>query len=70
MTYAQSGVDIEAAKKCGCPTIGVSYGYGTKEELRAAGADTIAETVGELRGLRCAVNGDTSHSQDENPQLC
>jgi phosphoglycolate phosphatase len=43
------GIDIEAAKKCGCPTIGVSYGYGTKEELRAAGADTIAETVGELR---------------------
>jgi phosphoglycolate phosphatase len=43
------GVDIEAAKKCQCPTIGVSYGYGTKEELKAAGADAIAETVGELR---------------------
>ena len=43
------GVDIEAAKKCSCPTIGVSYGYGTKEELVQAGADTIAETVGELR---------------------
>ncbi|MFA5811194.1 MAG: HAD hydrolase-like protein [bacterium] len=43
------GVDIEAAKKCQCPSIGVSYGYGTKEELVAAGADKIAETVGELR---------------------
>ncbi|MBN1282551.1 MAG: HAD hydrolase-like protein [Proteobacteria bacterium] len=43
------GVDIEAAKKCSCPTIGVSYGYGTKEELVQAGADSIAETVGELR---------------------
>lgn len=43
------GVDIEAARKCQCPTIGVSYGYGTKEELAAAGADHIAETVGELR---------------------
>ncbi|MFH1829926.1 MAG: HAD hydrolase-like protein [Pseudomonadota bacterium] len=43
------GVDIEAAKKCQCSTIGVSYGYGTKEELKAAGADAIAETVGELR---------------------
>lgn len=43
------GIDIEAAKKCSCPTIGVSYGYGTKDELVAAGADQIAETVGELR---------------------
>jgi phosphoglycolate phosphatase len=43
------GVDVEAAKKCGCPSIGVTYGYGTKEELKAAGADMVAETVGELR---------------------
>lgn len=43
------GIDIEAAKKCSCTSIGVSYGYGTKEELVAAGADKIAETVGELR---------------------
>jgi len=43
------GVDMEAAKKCSCTSIGVSYGYGTKEELSAAGAEKIAETVGELR---------------------
>lgn len=43
------GVDIVAAKKCNCPSIGVTYGYGTKEELNAAGADMVAETVGELR---------------------
>jgi phosphoglycolate phosphatase len=43
------GLDIEAARKCACPNIGVSYGYGTKEELAQAGADAIAETVGELR---------------------
>ena len=42
-------LDIDAAKKCACPSIGVSYGYGTKEELVAAGAERIAETVGELR---------------------
>ncbi|MBI4211952.1 MAG: HAD hydrolase-like protein [Deltaproteobacteria bacterium] len=41
--------DIDAAKKCNCTSIGVSYGYGTREELRAAGADVVAETVGELR---------------------
>lgn len=43
------GLDIEAARKCSLKSIGVSYGYGTKEELVAAGADKIAETVGELR---------------------
>lgn len=43
------GLDIEAARKCQITSIGVSYGYGTKEELTAAGADRIAETVGELR---------------------
>lgn len=43
------GIDIEAAKKCSCISIGVSYGYGTKEELAQAGAERIAETVGELR---------------------
>jgi len=48
------GLDIEAAKKCSCPSIGVSYGYGTKDELAAAGADKIAETVGELR--QCLVS--------------
>lgn len=49
LVIGDRGVDIEAAKKCQCRTIGVSYGYGTKEELKAAGADAIAETVGELR---------------------
>ncbi len=49
LVIGDRGVDIEAAKKCSCQSIGVSYGYGTKEELMAAGADKIAETVGELR---------------------
>jgi len=40
---------VDAAKNCSCSSIGVSYGYGTREELRAAGADLVAETVGELR---------------------
>ena len=49
LVIGDRGLDIEAAKKCSCTTIGVSYGYGTKEELTQAGADAIAETVGELR---------------------
>lgn len=48
------GIDIEAAKKCQLKSIGVSYGYGTKDELVSAGADHIAETVGELR--QCLLN--------------
>jgi len=43
------GADIEAARKCKLPVIGVTYGYGTKDELTNAGADYVAETVGELR---------------------
>ncbi len=43
------GLDIEAARKCKLSAIGVTYGYGTKDELNAAGADYVAETVGELR---------------------
>lgn len=46
--------DIDAAKKCKCVSVGVSYGYGTKEELTQAGADVVAETVGELR--QCLLN--------------
>ena len=41
--------DMEAAKKLGVHAIGALYGYGTREELEASGADAIAETVAELR---------------------
>ncbi len=40
--------DIEAAKAFGIYTVGVLYGYGTKEELKRAGADCIVKTVEEL----------------------
>lgn len=43
------GLDVEAAKRCKLSAIGVTYGYGTKDELNNAGADYVAETVGELR---------------------
>ena len=41
--------DMESGKKLGLFTVGVLYGYGTREELVAAGADTICETVNELQ---------------------
>jgi len=37
--------DILGAKRCGLHSLGVLYGYGSREELEAAGADNIAETV-------------------------
>ncbi|AIQ29817.1 MULTISPECIES: HAD family hydrolase [unclassified Paenibacillus] len=39
--------DIIGAKACGVPSIGVLFGYGSEEELSAAGADYIAATVEE-----------------------
>ena len=41
--------DVLAGKQHGMVGIGVSYGYGTEEELREAGADFIAHSVEELR---------------------
>lgn len=40
--------DIEGAKKNGLPSIGVLYGYGSREELEAAGATALAADLGEL----------------------
>ncbi|MBH1941877.1 HAD family hydrolase [Mobilitalea sibirica] len=40
--------DIEGAKAVGIASIGVLYGFGSKEELMVAGADGLAETVDEL----------------------
>jgi len=37
--------DIEGAKKIGLASIGVLFGFGSREELEAAGADRISETV-------------------------
>ena len=43
--------DIEGGKACGLQTIGVLYGYGSREEFEAAGADHIVEKPGEILGL-------------------
>ena len=41
--------DVLAGKQHGMAGSGVSYGYGTEEELREAGADFIAHSVEELK---------------------
>jgi phosphoglycolate phosphatase len=42
------GVDMAAARDHGLEAIGVSWGYGSREELAAAGAGHIFDTVPEL----------------------
>lgn len=43
--------DIFGAKKSGIKSIGVLWGYGSREELQQAGADYIAADINELRKL-------------------
>ncbi len=43
--------DIVAGKRNGIFTVGVSYGYGTRDELIGAGADLICDTPRELLEL-------------------
>jgi len=37
--------DVEGAKAVGLTSIGVLFGYGSRQELEEAGADRIAESV-------------------------
>ena len=43
--------DIEGGKACGLQTIGVLYGYGSREEFEIAGADHIVEKPQEILNL-------------------
>ena len=43
--------DVEGAKKIGVESVGVTYGYGSMEELKEAHADYIVRSVEELRSL-------------------
>ncbi len=43
--------DIEGAKKAGLASMGVLYGYGSREEIENAGPDLIAETPADIAAL-------------------
>lgn len=47
--------DIIGAKKCELDSMGVLYGYGSKEELKKAGADYIVERVSDVADVILAV---------------
>ena len=40
--------DVEGAKALGIPTIGVTFGYGTREELQESGAELIVDHPSEI----------------------
>ncbi len=43
--------DVDGAKALGMPSVGVLHGYGTREELAAAGADYLAEDCAQLQKI-------------------
>ncbi len=43
--------DILGAKEAGVKSIGVTYGFGSREELTLAGADFLAESVADLKEI-------------------
>ena len=52
--------DVEGARKCGIPCIGVRWGYAAKGELETAGAVAIVETPGELQSVLCGYSMESS----------
>ena len=40
--------DVEGAKQCGIDCIGVTFGFGDREELEDAGAKHVVDCVEEL----------------------
>ena len=43
--------DVLGGHEAGLQTVGVLYGYGSREELMSAGADLLAETPEELKNI-------------------
>ncbi len=57
------GHDMAGARSCGVYPVGVSYGYGTEDELRNHGAAAIADSPGSIPPLvRAQLDGET-HDQ-------
>ncbi len=43
--------DVRGAAQNGLPCVGVAFGYGTRQELRSAGAVAVADTVATLQSI-------------------
>jgi phosphoglycolate phosphatase len=60
--------DIQGARANGVRAIGVTWGFGSRDELTAAGADAIADTpaqLGELLGLQTPSQKTSPRQHDE-----
>ena len=53
--------DIDGAKRNGISSIGVLYGFGSREELEAAGTDYIAEDINALYKILLVGDSPNSH---------
>ena len=47
---------VPGAKKAGIASIGVLFGYGSRKELEAAGADALAESTKDIYPIVCKAN--------------
>ena len=60
--------DVKGAKDCGIQCIGVTYGYGSREELEKAGAVYIADTVEDL-GILASPNDEETTENVESVRV-
>ena len=51
LMVGDTAYDIRAAKRVGIDSVGVLYGYGSREELQAEGADYLANNMQDLRRI-------------------
>ena len=54
--------DVQGAARCGIATLGVLYGYGSREELVDAGALAVVETVEEIGDYILHCDGGNDHA--------
>lgn len=60
--------DVEGAKKIGVESVGVTYGYGSMEELKEAHADYIVRSVDELKSLLMREGEALKQAREEKQQ--
>lgn len=58
--------DVEGARALGVESVGVTYGYGSKEELKEAKADYIVQSVEELEKFLLRGSEELVNSNPDN----
>ena len=55
VVIGDTGFDMAMARAAGAGALGVTWGYHAPDDLRAAGAQRLADTPAELPALLCAM---------------